>query len=89
VADLENNPDGAAFPHCVIQSLQSYCGACKTTVQLNCTAGQSGEAADLLHVCSTNADCAGDGTGVKCCAIYGYNVCFSSALASIGGLTCQ
>jgi len=37
-AVLENNPDGAAFPHCVITALTSYCGTCTTNVAFSCAA---------------------------------------------------
>jgi hypothetical protein len=87
VADLENNPDGAAFPYCKIQALSSYCGSCTTNINVlaGCTASET------LHVCSSTSDCTGEGAGAKCCGLDGYNVCLQSSFVTLGGssLTCM
>jgi hypothetical protein len=77
-----DNPDGAAFPHCVIGSLNSWCGLCKSDVQASCTATEA------LRVCATNADCAGD-NGTACCTVDGYSACINTTIAGIAGFPCQ
>jgi hypothetical protein len=83
VANLAANPDGAAFPHCEIAALTSYCGGgCKTAINVlaGCTA-----TGDILHVCSATSDCTAEGNGAQCCTVYGYNVCLQSGLITLGG----
>jgi hypothetical protein len=70
-AVTENNPDGAAFPHCSIASLTSYCGTCTTNVKLNCTS------TDTLQVCTSGSQCGAN----ACCTIDNYHVCVPSILS--------
>ena len=77
-AALQDNPDGAAFPHCVIGSLTSYCGKCKINVGLTCTSTEN------VQVCVTAADCPSSSN--ECCPVDGYNVCLSGAIATLAGI---
>ena len=84
VADVANNPDGAAFPNCSITALTATCGSCKTNVQVSCSQGP-----EHLHVCTQKSDCASDTANPECCPVLGYSVCLNSILAGFGNLTCM
>jgi hypothetical protein len=86
---------GNSFPHgCSVTSITSWCGQCNNaplalgSPPLTCQT--DGDASiEQVHVCSTPSDCASEPTNKLCCPVFSYNICLSSLLAGIGGVSCQ
>jgi hypothetical protein len=84
-----DNPDGASFPHCNVQSITSFCSStCPSSLQLTCETA-SDASVEKVQACTQTADCAHASSGAtSCCSVLSYHVCLAPAVASLEGLTC-